>query len=59
VNKGVLVVLMAGMGIGVALSKMFSPKEPQTALPAPRSVVPEVGHKLAERLRGFLEVERN
>jgi hypothetical protein len=59
VNKGVLVILMAGVGIGMALCKAFGQKQvPQTASAIP-AAVPVVGHRLADRLRGFLEVERN
>ncbi len=59
-NKGVLVILMAGMGIGMALSKALlgQTKLPQAAPAAPRAL-PMVGHRLAERLCGYLEVERN
>lgn len=57
-NKGVLVVLMAGVGIGMALSKAWSRKLPSAVPAAPRGTA-VVGHQLADRLRGYLEVERN
>jgi hypothetical protein len=59
VNKGVLVVLMAGVGIGMALSKMLAQAVVQEKPATVPAIVPASGHKLADRLRGFLEVERN
>lgn len=64
-NKGVLAFLMAGVGIGVALSKMMMVQStPKISRPEPRKLeihTPALsrGHRLADRLTGFLEVERN
>ena len=60
VNKGVLMFLMTGVGIGLALTKLLEQARVQAAPPGPLPVLPPVkAHRLGDRLRGFLEVERN
>lgn len=61
-NKGVLAFLMAGVGIGIALTKALAAQpQPTPQLPhtpeGPRAA--PAGHRLADRLSGYLEVERN
>jgi len=62
VNKGVVAFLMAGIGIGMALSKWLAPTTPNHPPQTPRQpdrATPLCGHRFADRLRGYLEVERN